>query len=73
MEKEFLEFIADIFGCEAASISLDTTPKDVSCWTSLMQLRLVGEISDQYDVEIPIDEVADIKSLRDFFRYIENK
>ena len=71
MEKEFLEFIAEIFECDPSELSLDTTSDDIEIWDSLMQLRLVGEISDKYDVEIPIDEVADIKNLRGFFNYIK--
>ena len=70
MEKEFLDFIAEIFDCNPKELSLDTTPDDVELWDSLMQLRLVGEISEKYDVEIPISEVADIKSLREFYNYI---
>ena len=71
MEKKFLEFIADIFECDVNSISLDTTKDDLEDWDSLMQLRLVGEISDYFNVEIPIDEVASIESLRDFYKYID--
>lgn len=70
MENEFLRFIAGIFGVEETSLSLETKKGDLPQWDSLMQLRLVGEILDEYDVDIPIDEVSTINSLGDFYKYI---
>ncbi len=67
----FLSFIADIFDVPADTLSPDTEFGSVPCWDSLMQIRLVAEISDEYDVDIPIDEVPDIRTPRDFYRYIE--
>jgi acyl carrier protein len=29
------------------------------------------EIEEEYDVEIPIEEIPNIKSLKDFYKYIE--
>lgn len=37
----------------------------IAQWDSLMQLRLIGEIEDEYDVEIPLDEVPEINTLAD--------
>lgn len=71
MEKEFLNFIAGIFEVDPSSISLETAYGEIPEWDSLMQLRLVAEISDAYDVEIPIDEVGNIATLADFFAYIK--
>ena len=71
VEERFLEFVAGVFEMDAADISLDTEYEGVPAWDSLMQLRLMGEICDEYDVDIPIDEVPDIRTLRDFYRYVE--
>ncbi len=71
--QEFLAFVANIFGMSPDEISLKTSYNSISEWDSLMQLRLVAEISDQYDVDIPIDEVPNIKTLEDFYYYIETK
>lgn len=71
MEQKFLEFVADIFGVNVSEISLDTKYGEIPAWDSLMQLRLVGEIDDEFGVDIPIDEVPNIKTLRDYYKYIE--
>ena len=73
MEKEFLNFIAEVFGVEVAKISLNTEYQSIPEWDSLMHLRLVAEIEEKYGVEIPIDDVANIKTLNDIFLHIKDK
>lgn len=68
--NKFLEFVAEIFEVNVEKLSDDTTYKSIPQWTSLMHLRLVAEIEIHYGVEIPIDEVPDIKTLADFYNYI---
>ena len=55
---------------DASVISEDTTYGEFEKWDSLMHMRLVMEVEEEYDVEIPIDEVPDIKKLSDFYKYI---
>lgn len=69
--NEFLSFIADIFDVPVETVSLGTSYKSIPEWHSLMHLRLVAEIQDRYNIEIPIDKVSEIKTLADFYRYIE--
>lgn len=70
---EFLAFVADIFDVDKNILSMETEYNSLPIWDSLMQLRLVAEISDKYDVDIPIDEVPNIKILADFYQYVEEK
>ena len=72
MDK-FLEFIAEIMEVDVEELSGETEYQSISQWDSLMHLRLVAEIEDQYKVEIPIDEVPDIKTLADFYKYVNNQ
>ena len=68
-EKEFLSFVAGVLDVPAESISLDTAYESIPEWDSVMQLRLTLEIGTEYDVEIPVDEVAEIKTLGAFYKY----
>ena len=70
MEERFLEFVADLFNVNKEKLSLDTEYMSIPEWDSLMQLRLVMEIESEYDCEIPIDEVPELKTLRDFYSYL---
>ena len=70
-EKEFLGFVAGILDVSAESISLDTAYESIPEWDSVMQLRLTLEIGSEYNVEIPVDEIADIKTLGGFYRFLD--
>lgn len=69
-EKDFLGFVAGIFEVPAESLSLETAYESISQWDSVMQLRLVLELSGEYGIEIPVDEIANIKTLGGFYKYI---
>lgn len=70
--KNFLEFIAGIFGVGPSEISEETAYGDFEKWDSMMMLRLVMEIEEEYGAEIPIDEVPNVKTLGDLYRYVQN-
>lgn len=69
-EKDFLSFVAGVLDVPVESISLDTAYETIPEWDSVMQLRLTLEIGSEYDVEIPVDEIADIKTLGGFYKYL---
>lgn len=66
MEK-FLEFVADIFEVSISEISMETEYKKFEKWDSLMMMNLVMEVEDEYGITIPMEEVGNIKTLRDFY------
>ena len=68
-EKEFLTFVAGVLDVSAEAISMETAYESIPEWDSVMQLRLTLEIGSEYGVEIPVDEIANIKTLRQFFAY----
>lgn len=69
-ESEFLCFVAAILGVEPRILSLDTAYESLPEWDSVMHLRLVMEIGDRYAADIPIDQVAAIRTLADFYRFV---
>jgi len=69
-EQQFIDFIAELFEVDTSELSLDTQYQGLSAWDSLMHLRIVAELEENFGVEIPIDAVPDIKSLGQFFNYL---
>ena len=69
--KEFFAFVAGILDVDPVSISLDTAYESIPEWDSVMHLRLVMEISEHYEVDIPIEVVPELKTLADFYRIVE--
>ena len=69
--QDFLAFVAGGMQVDPAEISGETRFKEYKKWDSLMHMRLVMEIEEEYDVEIPIEDVPNIKTLNDFYRYTQ--
>lgn len=69
--QDFIEFIASVMEVDPSELTADTAYGTIEKWDSLMHMRMVMEIEEEYDVEIPIEEIPNIKSLRDFYKYIE--
>lgn len=70
-EQDFLSFVADLLGVPVEGLALDSAYGSIPEWDSVMHIRLTLEIESRYDVEIPVDEVADIKTLGGFYKYIQ--
>lgn len=67
--QAFLNFVAGVMQVSSSQLSENTRYKEFKKWDSLMHMRLVMEIEEEYEVEIPIDEVPKIKTLKDFYQY----
>lgn len=71
-ENDFLQFIAGIFEVPAETLSLNTSYNSIPAWDSVMQLRIVMEIEAAYGVEVPIDKVAELKTLAQFYELVKD-
>ena len=69
-ENDFLSFVAGILDVPVETISLDVAHESIPEWDSIMHLRLILELGAKYNVEIPVDEIVNIKTLRDFYKYL---
>lgn len=70
--QEFLRFAAGVFEAETAELHEDTAYQEYEKWDSMMHLRLIMEVEERYGIEIPIDDVPNIRTLGQLYRYIEN-
>ena len=67
--KEFIDFIASVLEVEPSALSENTAYGECEKWDSLMHMRIVMEVEDRYDIEIPIEDIPKIKTIRDFYNY----
>ena len=70
MEQKFFELVAEVLDKDTDEINMDLSYENGD-WDSLMHLRLMVEICDEFDVDIPSEKLNSIKTLRDFYGYIE--
>lgn len=69
--KDFIEFVSGVMGVDPSTLNEDTAYGSIEKWDSLMHMRMVMEIEEEYDVEIPIEDIPNVKTLKDFYKYIE--
>ena len=69
--QDFLNFIADVMEVDPSELSEETAYNVHPKWDSLMHMRLVMEVEEEYDTEIPIDEIPNIKTLKDLYQYTQ--
>ena len=69
--QDFLSFVAGIMQVDVSELSEMTRYKEFKKWDSLMHMRLVMEVEEKYDVEIPIDEIPNIKTLNDLYQFVK--
>ena len=67
---DFLKFVAGVLDVPVESLSLETAYESIPEWDSVMHLRLTLEIGSEYNVDISVDEIANIKTLGQFYAYL---
>lgn len=69
--RDFIDFIAGVMEVDPSELNEDVAYGTIEQWDSLMHLRMVMEVEEKYGVEIPIDEISNIKTLKDFYKYVK--
>ena len=69
--EKLCELISEQFGVEADTITVDTTFEDDLGADSLDVVDLLMSIEDEFEVEIPDEEVENIKTVGALVEYIE--
>jgi acyl carrier protein len=60
---ELRQLMADVFECDPAAITPDSTPDSVEAWDSLRLLDLILAIEQQTGIEISPDRIEDMMSV----------
>ena len=71
MEERLIAIVAAALRVSPSTLTLDTGPGDLQTWDSLAQINIVSEFEADFGVSIPIEQVAEIRHIRDFLGYLE--
>jgi acyl carrier protein len=71
MGERLIAIVAAALRVPRSKLTLETGPGDLEAWDSLAQINVVSEIEAEFGVSIPIEQVAEIRHIRDFLDYIE--
>ena len=73
MLEKMKEMLAEQLNCEASIITPETSLKDNLGADSLDLFELVMALEDEYNVEIPAEELTDLNTVGDVIEYLKNK
>ncbi len=70
--EKIKELLANQLGADEESMSMDTNIAADLGADSLDVVELLAEIQDEFDIEIPDEEIENIKTIGDLTEYIQN-
>ncbi|MDO4942076.1 MAG: acyl carrier protein [Lachnospiraceae bacterium] len=73
MLEKMKEIIAEQLGVSIGELGLDTSFKDDLDADSLDLFELIMALEDEYDIEIPAEESAKLKTLGDVVEYLKDQ
>ena len=73
MLEKMREIIAEQLNCDEGEINVDTSFKDDLGADSLDLFELVMALEEEYDVEIPSDDLAELNTVGDVINYLKDK
>lgn len=68
LDKIFMECL----GIEETQLNDELNVMTVDCWDSVMQMRLVSEIEDAFDVMFEPEDIVDFTSYSSVFKILGN-
>jgi acyl carrier protein len=73
MFEKMKEIIAEQLSVDASTIDLNSNFKDDLDADSLDLFELVMALEEEYDVEIPADDLTNIETVNDIVEYLKSK
>lgn len=73
MLEKMKELLSEQLSCEAETITPDTSFKDDLGADSLDLFELVMALEDEYNVEIPSEELTELNTVGDVIQYLKEK
>ena len=73
MLEKMKEIIADQFGVSEDEVTLEASFKEDLDADSLDLFELVMALEEEYDVEIPSDDLAELNTVGDVINYLKDK
>lgn len=71
--NKLCRFVAEILGVEHDEVGPDTGPGIIPKWDSLAHIQLVAAMEETYEVQLSMDEIINLFSVRDIVTLLEEK
>lgn len=72
--SEFIEKFAEIFDdTDASTLTPETKFRELDEWSSLSVLSLIGLVDEEFNVELEVEDLTDIVTIRDLYLKLTKK
>ncbi|PLT35495.1 acyl carrier protein [Bacillus sp. V5-8f] len=71
--EKLQQIFRDVFDDEALIINEHTTSDDLKAWDSLATVSMIVAVSDEFDIQISMDEIDKFKSVSSIATLIQDK
>lgn len=73
MENKVYTLIADVLGISKDKINDSLEMKDIESWDSLRHMELITSIENFFSIELNIDEILKMNSIKGIIKVLEQK
>jgi acyl carrier protein len=73
MEQKLITVVAAALGVDPELLKLDSAAGEIEAWDSVGQINIVSEVEEEFGVSIPIEKIAELRTIRDFLPYLGAK
>lgn len=73
MKNKIIEIVAEILDLEASEISEDEKIIDDLGADSIAVMEIVMELEEDFDVEVPTEDILELLTVGDIVKYVEAK
>jgi len=73
LSAKFKKIVSEVLGIPISEISAETSPENTPYWGSIETLLLISEIEEQFEVNLDINDVAEIKNLGEIANFLNKK
>ena len=67
------EIFVDLLEDEGLQLSEESSAKTIPDWDSLLHITLMASVEDEFDIQIPTDEIAQTKDVKTLVDIIERE
>jgi acyl carrier protein len=72
MSKNLYEIISNVMSYPISKINDESGPENIELWDSFNGLVLVDELESEFKIKFTLDEVLDVKIVKDIKRHLRN-
>jgi acyl carrier protein len=72
IEQSLIEIVSKICRCDKSEITVDKTRDEIRNWDSFAHINIIMLSEAELGIIVPIEEIANIKSIKDIVRYAKN-